>query len=164
MALNAYLKLIGQKTGEIKGPVTQKGREGSIEIIAVSHEIVSPRDAQSGLATGRRMHKPFVITKESDKTSPLLYNMLCTNELFKQWTLQFWAAGLRSGTGVEVQSHSVQLTNASIANIAFRLPNTKNPELVRYMEYEEIAFTYQSITWTWNDGDIKASDDWEQRT
>jgi type VI protein secretion system component Hcp len=30
MALNAYLKLRGQKQGEIKGSVTQKGREGKI--------------------------------------------------------------------------------------------------------------------------------------
>ncbi|HRI69004.1 MAG TPA: type VI secretion system tube protein Hcp, partial [Polyangium sp.] len=43
MALNAYLRLKGQKQGEIKGSVTQKGREGSIMVIAVSHEIISPR-------------------------------------------------------------------------------------------------------------------------
>ena len=34
---------------------------------------VSPRDPQSGLPTGQRMHKPFVITKEIDKATPLLY-------------------------------------------------------------------------------------------
>ena len=32
--------------------------------IAVGNEIVSPRDAASGLPTGKRMHKPFLITKE----------------------------------------------------------------------------------------------------
>ncbi|HUJ12459.1 MAG TPA: type VI secretion system tube protein Hcp [Thermoanaerobaculia bacterium] len=30
------------------------------------------RDAASGLPTGKRMHKPFVITKELDKATPLL--------------------------------------------------------------------------------------------
>ena len=30
----------------------------------------APRDAQSGMATGRRMHKPFVITKEWGAASP----------------------------------------------------------------------------------------------
>ena len=53
MALNAYLKLTGQKQGDIQGGVTQKGREGKIMVIAVSHEIVSPRDANSGQATGK---------------------------------------------------------------------------------------------------------------
>ena len=32
--------------------------------IAVGDKIISPRDAASGLPTGKRMHKPFVITKE----------------------------------------------------------------------------------------------------
>lgn len=31
--------------------------------------IVSPRDAASGLPTGKRMHKPFVITKELNSSS-----------------------------------------------------------------------------------------------
>jgi bacteriocin-like protein len=34
--------------------------ESTTEVIAVSHEIVSPRDPASGLPTGKRMHKPFV--------------------------------------------------------------------------------------------------------
>lgn len=34
--------------------------------------VVSPRDAASGLATGKRMHKPFVITKELDKSSVVI--------------------------------------------------------------------------------------------
>ena len=53
MALNAYLKMKGQKQGEIKGSVTQKGRENKIMVIAVNHEITSPRDPASGLPTGR---------------------------------------------------------------------------------------------------------------
>ena len=39
--------------------------------ISFDQEIVSPRDAASGLPTGKRMHKPFVITKELDKSSPM---------------------------------------------------------------------------------------------
>jgi hypothetical protein len=31
--------------------------------------IVSPRDAASGMASGKRMHKPFTITKELDRSS-----------------------------------------------------------------------------------------------
>lgn len=53
MALNAYLKLKGQQQGDIKGLVTRKGREGTIEVIEANHEIVSPRDAASGLPTGK---------------------------------------------------------------------------------------------------------------
>jgi type VI secretion system secreted protein Hcp len=158
MALNAYLKLKGQKSGEIKGSVTQKGREGKIMVIAVSHDIVSPRDAASGLPTGKRMHKPFVITKELDKSSPLLYNLLVHNENITEWELQFWQP---SATGAEKQHYTVKLLNANIASIDFRMANNKHPDLMKFSEYEEVAFTYQKITWTWVDGGITAEDDWE---
>jgi type VI secretion system secreted protein Hcp len=158
MALNAYLKLKGQKQGEIKGSVTQKGREASIMVIAVSHEIVSPRDPASGMPTGKRMHKPFTITKELDKATPLLYNVLVNNESISTWELQHWTP---SATGAEKQHYTVKLTNANIAAIAFRMANNKHPDLMKFTEYEEIAFTYQKIEWTWVDGGITAMDDWE---
>lgn len=165
MALNAYLHLKGQKSGDIKGSVTQKGREGKIMVIASSHSIVSPRDIASGLPTGQRMHKPFVITKELDKATPLLYQMLVNNENITEWELQFWthATTAAIGVGADSQHYTVRLTNANIASIDFRQANTRNPELMRYAEYEEIAFTYQKISWTWNAGGITAEDDWEAR-
>ena len=158
MALNAYLKVKGEKQGAINGSVTQKGRENKIMVIAVSHEIMSPRDPASGLPTGKRMHKPFVITKELDKSSPLLYSVLVNNENVTEWELQFWQP---SPTGAEVQHYTVKLTNANIASIHFRMLNNKNPELMKYAEYEELAFTYQKIIWTWTQGGITAEDDWE---
>ncbi|HYK89589.1 MAG TPA: Hcp family type VI secretion system effector [Acidobacteriota bacterium] len=158
MALNAYLKLKGQTQGDIKGSVTQKGREDSIMVIAAHHAVTSPRDAASGLPTGKRMHTPYVITKEVDKSSPLLYNVLVNNENITEWELQFWQP---SPTGKENQHYTVKLTNASIASIHFAMPNNKHPDTMKYAEYEEVAFTYQKIEWLWVDGGISSEDDWE---
>ena len=165
MALLAYAYLKGQKSGQIKGSITQKGREDSIGVIAVSHSVVTPRDPQSGLPTGQRMHKPFVITKELDKSSPLLYNVLCTNENVSEAVFKFWTPQLKaaSGVGAEVQHYTVKLTNANIASIEYHMANIKHPDLQRLAEYEDIAFTYQKIEWTWNDGGLTAEDDWEAR-
>lgn len=163
MAMMAYMRLKGQKTGEVKGSVIQKGREGRIAVIAVSHAIVSPRDPASGLPTGKRQHKPLVITKELDRSSPILYNMLCTNENIPQLELQFWTPQLKAaaGVGAEVQHYTLNLVNANIASINFRMDNVRNPELVKYAEYEEITFTYQKIEWLWTEGGISATDSWE---
>jgi type VI secretion system secreted protein Hcp len=160
MALNAYLTLKGEKQGDIKGSVTQKGREGKIMVIAVEHEIISPRDPASGLPTGKRMHKPFVITKELDKSSPLLYRALCTNERISGFELQFWAPAQNPSASNEVQRYTVKLSDASIGDIRFHMPNNKHLELVRLSEYEEVAFTYKEIEWIWTDGNIAASDSW----
>ena len=158
MALNAYLSIVAQKQGQIRGSVTQKGREDKILVFSVMHEIVCPRDPASGLPTGKRMHKPFMILKELDRATPLLYSVLCNNENLVSWELQFWQP---SPTGVERQHYTVKLTNANICSIHLKMPNNRSPKLGRFTEYEEVCFTYERIEWTWNDGNLSASDDWE---
>ncbi len=49
--------------------------------------VTSPRDAASGLPTGKRQHKPFVITKELDKASPLLAKAAAGGTLIPRATL-----------------------------------------------------------------------------
>ncbi len=163
MALGAYLNLTGNKQGDIKGSCTQKGREGKIQVIAVSHDIISPRDAASGLPSGKRMHKPIVLTKELDKSSPLLYNVLVNNENISKWELQFWTPqnNRGAGSGQETQHYTIKLTDATIASISYKMANIKHPDLMKFSEYEEVAFTYRKIEWTWNEGGITSGDDWE---
>jgi type VI secretion system secreted protein Hcp len=158
MALNAYMRLKGTTQGEIKGSVTQAGREDSIMVIGFSHEVISPRDAASGLPTGKRQHKPIVITKEIDKSTPLLMNVLVNNENITEWELRFWQP---SATGKEFQFYTVQLINASIASIRSEMLNNKYPENMQHKEREHVSFCYQKIIWTWMDGGIEAEDDWE---
>jgi|SRR6185312_12233231 len=158
MALNSYLKLKGQKQGDIKGDVTQKGREGKILVMAFDHEVQTPRDPASGLPTGKRMHRPFTITKEIDKSSPLLHSALVNNENLTVWELQCFAA---ESSGVEVNTYTVTLTNARIVDITSTMLNNKIPENAKMPLLEEVSFTYQKIQWTWVSGGITSSDDWE---
>ena len=162
MALNAYLTLRGARQGVMQGSVTQKGREGQIAIIAVSHEVVSPRDPASGLPTGRRQHKPFVLTKELDVSSPKLAAALADNENLTSFVLRFWRPTLVGGVaGAEQQYYTVTLTNANVASIRVEMLNNKYPENTNLAVREHVAFTYQRIEWTWMDGGITSQDDWE---
>ncbi len=95
MTPTAYLHLVGQKQGLITGSVTSKAHQGSIAVIAIAHEIACPHNAASGLPTGKRLHKPFVITKELDRLSPLLYSILTTNETITTWELVFGSPAQR---------------------------------------------------------------------
>ncbi len=158
MALNAYLNLTGETQGKINGSVTRAGREDSIKVIAVNHEVASPRDAASGLPTGKRQHKPFVITKEVDKSSPLLYQLLTNNENITEWDLRFWRP---SRSGKEFQYYTVELVNATISGIQLEMLNNKYPENMKHREREHVSFVYQKITWTWENGGITSEDDWE---
>jgi type VI secretion system secreted protein Hcp len=158
MALNAYLAIHAEKQGPIHGSVTQKGREGKILVFAVAHGIVCPRDPASGRPTGKRIHKPFIVTKELDRSTPLLYSVLTNNENVKAWELQFWQP---SPTGVERRHFTVRLTNANISAIYFRMANNRSAKAARLPEYEEVSFTYQKIEWTWAEGGLSTEDDWE---
>ena len=160
MALNSYLTLRGADQGEIQGSVTQAGRENSIEVHAWSHEVISPRDAASGLPTGKRQHKPLTITKTIDKSTPKLMNALTNNETISEFHLKCWQP---SSTGAEIQHYTIELVNANIAGIRQEMLNNKYPENMQHQEREHISFTYQKITWTWVEGGVTAEDDWEAK-
>jgi len=156
-ALNAYLKLKGTRQGNIEGSVTQKGREGTLRVLEYSHEIVSPRDAASGLPTGKRQHKPIRIVVELDRATPLLYQALAGGETLSEFTLRFYRP---DRTGVEMNHFTIMLTNASIASVKTMLPDTQDPANASRVETTELTLTYQKITWTWTDGGVTAEDDW----
>ena len=156
MGTGAFLKCIGQQ-GAFEGPVTTKGYEKSVEVDVAAHAIVSPRDAASGLPTGKRQHKPFVITKSVDKTTPMFYKALINNETLNSCTIKFVQP---SDHGTLDNYYTVKLTNASLAGLDF-MKGDARAGAGRLGEYEEISFTYQKIQWTITDGGITAQDDWE---
>jgi type VI secretion system secreted protein Hcp len=165
MALNAYLTLTGQKQGQIKGSVTQAGRKDMIEVIGSSWSLISPRDSASGLPTGKRMHKPYLIIQELDISTPILLSALVNNENITKWKLDYYSSQIgndrTTATAIEQNFYSVELVNASIASIDMRQANNKHPDLMKFKEYLEVAYVYQKITWTWIKGGITSGDDWE---
>ena len=136
-AIQATAEIVGAKSGPIAGD----GPNGKVIVIAVSHEIVSPRDLATGQSSGKRQHKPLTIRKEIDKSTPLLYKAVTTNEVLSSVTLTYFKGGSPVMT--------VKLTNANIASLS------------QSGGTESLSFTYQKITWTWIDGGITHSDDWE---
>jgi type VI secretion system secreted protein Hcp len=161
MALNSFLVLKGQRQGLIRGSVVQRGREDSIKVTAAEHEIVSPRDPATGLPSGKRIHRPMVITKELDKATPLLYAALAQNEKFTEWTLRYWRpVSTATSTGSEEQYFTVNLANASISSIKAVTPNTAVQETAGLQSYEVVTFTYERITWTWTNGGLTSADSW----
>jgi type VI secretion system secreted protein Hcp len=158
--LDVVLRITGSK-GEIKGSVVQKGREGSIRVVAVDHELKAPRDAATGLATGRRQHGTLTVTKLLDKSSVPLRAAWVGNERLKEVTLQFWQPKQSAaGAGQEVAYFTITLKNASVATIRLNSPNNLHTELTRLPAQEFITFSYEEITWKWNESGENTSDSW----
>ena len=52
-------------------------RLGSVELKSFSHGVTIPVDPNWGKLTGTRVHRPIVIVKEFDQTTPVLYRAVC---------------------------------------------------------------------------------------
>lgn len=142
-----HMSVLATTQGQIKGSCTARGRENTIVVDSIDHGIISPRDAASGLPTGKRQHRPVKVTARIDKATPLLFNALINNENLNEVRLQFWAT---DSTGGLSQYFTIELVNASISGIQMGA-----------RDQIEISFVYQKIIWTWMDGGITAEDDWE---
>ncbi len=59
----------GAFTEDSVGNTYQEGHEDQVMVQGFNHEVIIPRDPQSGQPTGQRVHKPVVITKVFDKAS-----------------------------------------------------------------------------------------------
>jgi type VI secretion system secreted protein Hcp len=155
----AYMQCTGQRQGPLYGSVTTRGYEKYMDVEVADHSIVSPRDAATGLPTGKRQHKPFVITKSTDSATPLLYSALVSNENLTSCIIKFVRF---TNTGRLDDYYTVKLTNANIAQLDFSKGDARSGA-GHLGESETVSFTYQKIEWTFTGGPspITAMDDWE---
>ena len=116
----------------LKGPAG----EVSFPVLELSHSIISPRDSASGLPTGKRQHKPFVIIKHIDKSSPFLLKACLEGEPFTVEVTSF----VRTG-GRFVPFLTVRLDNAFVGEIHPQSANDRPTEEVAFY-YNKIAFSY----------------------
>jgi len=88
-----------------------------------------PRDTSSGMATGKRQHKPLVIVKEVDKASPLL--------------VQACASGKHFTTAeVDLGGQRYTLYDVVIAAVQKSSGGDRPSETVT-LNFTKIAYTYQ---------------------
>ena len=92
-----------------------------------SYQIVSPRDVATGQSSGKRMHKPFVITKEWGAASPTLAAMKPTYNVKMQKTARV-AAGADGWTPMTLGSTDglCAATAASAAKVTKTSSNIQN--------------------------------------
>jgi type VI secretion system secreted protein Hcp len=164
-ALNSYLKIKPSKGTEIKGGVTMKDELGSLKVLKVSHQIVSPRDAASGQATGKRQHKPLEVTVELDQAWPRVLGALVGNEQIGEVVLTHYAIDQKSGA--DVKQFEMKLLGASISGYTLNhsdgsgeTAGAKHTSKHDVPASVTLSFTYQKIIWTWQNGKVTAEDDW----
>jgi type VI secretion system secreted protein Hcp len=159
MALPAHLTLAGEKQGQIQGSCDQVGREGTVLVQAMHHEVYIPRDLQTGLAKGKRVHGALTITKEFDKSSPKLYQALTSGEHLKHVEVKWYRI---NKDGVEEHYFTTRLEDAIIVSVKPSMANCLEERNGVFGHMEEVSFTYRKIIWTWEPDGVETSDDWKE--
>ena len=144
----------GHKQGSFKGEDNAGPKKlGIITVVGYRYEVSSPRDAASGLPTGKRQHKPVVITHEVAGSSPQFLNALVTNEILDEVVINFFRT---ERTGQEVNYYTVKLTDATVSeDKQYTSGNTV---------LEDIAFTFRKIEQEDKIAKTSFADDWTTTT
>ena len=110
------LAVTGQKQGAFKGDdfTTAKNAIGLINVLGYSSEILSPRDAATGQATGKRSWKPVMVTHLMGGSTPQFLDAAATNENLKTVVINFYHSNNR---GQEINYYRVTLTNANVSDV-----------------------------------------------
>ena len=130
------------------------------EILGFEYGMETPRDSGSGEATGRRPHKSITVTKETDQSSPLLFQACVTNELLRMVNLNFYTSSARSGSR---PSFTITLTNAvltAIHHVPLHSSTPKHTSTPNTHELEQVSFAFEKIDIDNVDSKKTAKDDW----
>lgn len=149
-----YFSVEGENQGVFKGEVA--GQKDKMAALSYHHKILSPRDATTGQASGKRQHGPVVVTKAVGPASPQMFQALTMSEVLTDVTFEVMGT---NDLGVDQVEYRVRLTDAGVSRIAQRTERTSGGQLVLL---EELAFTYQSIEVESLLAQTVASDDWAQ--
>ncbi|HSP61915.1 MAG TPA: type VI secretion system tube protein TssD [Pyrinomonadaceae bacterium] len=146
-----FITIEGTKQGKFKGEGRGPMNSDKIAGLKFFYEVSAPRDPATGLPTGRRQHRPVVITKEWGAATPQLFEALTNNEVLKSVVFEFFRP---TQMGQEQVYQVIKLTNASISNIKQYTDTESTAEL------EDVAFSFQQIEIQNVPGRTAAIDNW----
>jgi type VI secretion system secreted protein Hcp len=159
MAVKFYATVIGARQGTFKSEGTQGGLgKGKIPGIDFAYGVEVPHDAATGGVTGKRQHRPVVLTKEWGASSPQFYAAAFTNEVLTSVKFDFTVI---DATGKETIDHTITLTNATIYAVEVSLQNGQaGGPLVDSRDLQAISFYFQKID-IMGPGGTETIDDWQ---
>ena len=133
--------------GSLTAQSTHSGQiANGVDVVSLDWEIESPRDAATGQATGKRQHKPIVVTIPADKASVLLTKALIQNENLDSVVLSLRHQG-------ELDPYmTISLEDAHVSLVQ---KTTDGGEV-----FDEFSFVYRQIELTWLDPPTTVQDDW----
>lgn len=161
MSIPLYLWLKDDGGVDIKGDVNIKGRERSIEVTGLYHDVFIPTDEHSGKLTGTRIHGAFCFDKQIDASSPWLYQAASSGKMLNSAEFKWYRI---NHNGWEEEYFNVFLEGVTVLGVTPIMYDIKMAYGEKRPHLEYVELRYQRITWKYLDGNIIHSDSWNERT
>lgn len=160
MAIPVYLWLYDEDGKLLKGGVAVHGREGSIELVGMQHDVFIPTDDMTGATTGTRQHEAYTFEKEIDSSTPFLYRTLTTGRTLAKAEFKYYRINYN---GIEEEYFNVQLENVKVCHVVPVMFDTKIPHFEKHGHIEHVGLRYEKVIWNYVDGNIRHADSWKER-
>ncbi|MGH0034606.1 MAG: type VI secretion system tube protein TssD [Myxococcota bacterium] len=162
MALSVHLFMKANGT-DVHGDstVTSMERADSIECVAYNDHVATQRRGEAGVATGRRVHDPIVITKRIDKSTPLLLKALCQNEVI-EGDFKFYRPA-PTGDGSTEHFMTVEIREARIVDIKREVLNVLDRAVAQYPVFETVSFMFSSVEVRYEPDGVSHQDLWTEQ-
>ncbi|WP_109480348.1 type VI secretion system tube protein TssD [Paraburkholderia sp. C35] len=157
MAVPLHLWLKDESGADIRGSSEVYGREGSIEILSLTHGLHSPTDSNTGKLIGARSHRPLTVEKEIDRSTALLYKAVAQGATLQSGELRFYRT---TDAGREEAYFTIYMKNVKVVGVSPKVLNIKEVESQHRNHFEIVEFRYEEISWIYADGNLIFKDAW----
>lgn len=149
--LSCRMAIRGQKQGQFKGQSPDKWMPCSQFLLSLT----APRDAATGMATGRKQYT-LVVTKEWNAASMQILQAAATDENLPLVEFQFSRSAPQ---GMSATYQSVTLSNATISACKQYIGFPDAGEQSTTRPQENVTFSFQKIEVTHTEGGFSFADD-----
>lgn len=136
-----FLKIVGEKQGEIKGESEKKGKEGWTQIDSFNMGAVLPGSygQHSGGGTGKVVFSDISFSTQASKITPKIFQAMGNHERLKE----VWFVA-RKGTGDQQEDYlTLKLTDAVITNYNLSVSEHGAPMVSGTVNYKMIDVIYK---------------------
>jgi len=134
------------------------GRENTIDVYEVDHNVHQPFRQEDCMPSGVRVHSPLRVVCEIDKANPPLVKACCRGENIAEINLQYWR--IDPTTHSEVQYYNIKLTQARCVDVRTFMPTSFLPNNEPYRHMVQYSFVYEQIEWNYMPDSMIESDHW----
>ncbi|TFH02786.1 MAG: type VI secretion system tube protein Hcp [Calditrichales bacterium] len=150
----------------MKGEITIKNHEGtalegprengSSLVFEYEHKVFLPFDQEENRVQGSRRIAGFKVTKDIDRLTPQLNEMVCLGRTCKEVVITLYKI---NDEGDEKPYFTYTLENAKIVSVKNFMPSTKIAENENVGHLEQVEFLAKKFTWEFMEGGIIYSEE-----